>query len=277
MLSKIFSNLFGVKAEETKGTEERRVITETFNADFQKITAKKVATENGIEYISKATGKKLHSNEKYVNQVYAVKGNYILLHPANDGMPTCPIEWYGKFDGENKMIMDNQSSFKCITNLSDIILQMVRLYAKYIDDDMFIASAGFAIRLDDEVCPDYTGKASFVLTDDAIRNNKVKPDQVIEAKKYFLNDFLDHFIGWNFGVAVKSNPQLERELLEFNNLVISKGLREDAGPGFEVWCSEDVQHYELIRLNTIEKYTGMFHLGFLLKRCPLVIQGTSFC
>ena len=154
MLSKIFSNLFGVKAEETKGTEERRVITETFNADFQKITAKKVATENGIEYISKATGKKLHSNEKYVNQVYAVKGNYILLHPANDGMPTCPIEWYGKFDGENKMIMDNQSSFKCITNLSDIILQMVRLYAKYIDDDMFIASAGFAIRLDDEVCPD---------------------------------------------------------------------------------------------------------------------------
>ena len=248
MLSKIFSNLFGIKSEETKGTEERKVTevtTETCNADFQKITAKKFATENGIEYISKATGKKLHSNEKYVNQVYAVKGNYILLHPANDGMPTCPIEWYGKFDGENKMIMDNQSSFKCITNLSDIILQMVRLYAKYIDADMFIASAGFAIRLDDEVCPDYTGKASFVLTDDAIRNNKVKPDQVIEAKKYFLNDFLDHFIGWNFGVAVKSNPQLERELLEFNNLVISKGLREDACPGFEVWCSEDVQHYEL--------------------------------
>ena len=48
MLSKIFSNLFGVKAEETKGTEERRVITETFNAEFKKITAKKVATEIGI-------------------------------------------------------------------------------------------------------------------------------------------------------------------------------------------------------------------------------------
>ncbi len=98
MLSKIFSNLFGIKPEETKkGTEERKVIEvtmETCNADFQKITAKNVAIENGIEYISKATGKKLHSNEKYVNQVYAGKGNYILLHPANDGMPTCPIEWY---------------------------------------------------------------------------------------------------------------------------------------------------------------------------------------
>ena len=223
MLSKIFSNLFGVKSEETKGTEGRKVTgvtPETFNADFQRITAKKVAAENGIEYISKATGKKLHSGEKYVNQVYAVKGKYILLHPANDGMPTCPIEWFGKFDGKDKMIMDNQSSFKGITNLSDIILQMVRLYVKYIDDDL-------------------------VLTDDAIRNNKVKPEQVIEAKKYFVNDFLDHFIGWNFGVAVKSNPQLEKELLEFNSIVISKGLREDAGPGFEVWCSDDVQHYDL--------------------------------
>lgn len=141
--------------------------------------------------------------------------------------------------------MDNQSSFKGITNLGDIILQMVRLYAKYIDDNVFIASAGFAIKLDDEVSPDYVGRASLVLTDDAIRNNKVRPEQVTEAKKYFINDFLDHYIGWNFGVAVKSNSQLEKELLEFNNLVISKGLREDAGPGFEVWCSDDVQHYKL--------------------------------
>ena len=247
MLNKIFSNLFGVKYEETGGTEKRKVAgaTETFNADFQRITAKKIAAENGIKYISKATGKKLQSGEKYVNQVYAVKGKYILLHPANDGLPTCPIEWFGKFDGKEKMIMDNQSSFKCITNLSDIILQMVKLYAKYIDDDVFIASAGFAIRLEDVVCPNYTGKVSFVLTDDAIRNNKVKPEQVIEAKKYFVNEFLDHFIGWNFGVAVRSNPQLEKELLEFNSLVINKGLREDAGPGFEVWYSDDVQYYDL--------------------------------
>ena len=43
MLSKIFSNFFGIKSEETKGTEERKVTevtTETCNADFQKITAK---------------------------------------------------------------------------------------------------------------------------------------------------------------------------------------------------------------------------------------------
>ena len=257
MFDKIFSRLFGVKSEEKEVLEGRKTIevtqeqqvpedtVETTGAAFQKITAKDIATENGIDYIPSVTEKKYKSGKQYVNQFYAENGCYILLHPANDGMPTCPFEWYGEFDGETKILMDNQSSFKGITNLSEILLQMVRLYAKYIDDEMFIASAGFAIRLDDEVCPDYTGKASFVLTDDAIRNNNVKPEQVIEAKKYFLNDFLDHFIGWNFGVAVKSNPQLEKELLEFNSLVISKGLREDAGPGFEVWCSDDVQHYDL--------------------------------
>ncbi|MBQ2937368.1 MAG: hypothetical protein IJE05_00555 [Clostridia bacterium] len=34
---------------------------------------------------------------------------------------------------------------KSIANLSEIILQMVELYAKYIDYDMFIASVGFEV------------------------------------------------------------------------------------------------------------------------------------
>ena len=223
----------------------KKLYRKFFGTDFQKVTAKKVAAENGIEYISEATGKKMNSNDGMVNRYYAGEGKYILLHPANDGMPTCPFEWWGTFDGKPQMIMDNQSSFKGITNLSEIILQMVELYAKYIDEDMFIASAGFAIRLDDKVTPNYHGRATLVLTDDAIRNNKVKPEQILDAKKYFINDFLDHYIGWNFGVAVTSNPELEKALNQFNNLVIEKGLREAAGPGFEVWESDDVKHYDL--------------------------------
>lgn len=212
--------------------------------NYQKITAEQIAADNGIDYISDAKGKKFNSKHG-VNQVYASKGKYILLTPPNDGMPTCPIEWYGKFDGKTEMIMDNHTSFKCITNLSEILLQMVRLYTKYIDENVFIASAGFAIKLEDEISPNYHGKASFVLTKDAIRNKKVRPKEIFEAKQYFVNDFLDHFIGWNFGVAVTSNPELEKELQEFNELVIKKGLREDAGPGFDVWTSNDVQHYNL--------------------------------
>lgn len=74
-------------------------------------------------------------------------------------MPTCPFKWYGEFDGETKMLMDNQSSFKNITNISEILLHMVRLYAKYIDENVFINSDGFAIKLDEEVKPDYVGRA----------------------------------------------------------------------------------------------------------------------
>lgn len=253
MLKKFFQKFFGEKSEEKESAETRKINDaeaqppKTFDAEFQKITAKDVALQNGIEYISDAKGRKVNSNGKSINRFYAGKGRYILLHPANDGMPTCPIEWWGNFDGKSQMIMDNQSSFKGITNLSDIILQMVELYAKYIDEDMFIASAGFAIRLDDEVTPDYHGRATFVLTKDSIRNNKVRPKQIIEAKKYFINDFLDHYIGWNFGVAVTNNPELEKALIDFNNLVIEKGLREYAGTGLEVWHSEDVMHYELKR------------------------------
>lgn len=253
MLNKIFQRFFRRNPKESESTENRSVEQvkqqqeETFDAEFRKITAKDVANQNGIEYISDAKGRKMDSNGGAVNRFYAGKGKYILLHPANDGMPTCPFEWWGNFDGKSQMIMDNQSSFKGITNLSEIILQMVKLYAKYIDEDMFIASAGFAIRLDDEVTPNYHGRATFVLTKDSIRNNKVRPDQIIEAKKYFINDFLDHYIGWNFGVAVMSNPELEKALINFNNLVIEKGLREYAGTGFEVWHSDDVKHYDLKR------------------------------
>ena len=253
MLKKFLSKLFGVKSKEKTNAENRQVNDvdtkqpETFDAEFQKITAKDVALQNGIEYISDAVGRKITLNSEGVNRFYAGKGKYILLHPANDGRPTCPFEWYGTFNGKPKMIMDNQSSFKGITNLSEIILQMVNLYSKYIDEDMFIASAGFAIKLEDEVTPNYHGRATFVLTKDSIRNNKVKPEQIIEAKKYFINDFLDHYIGWNFGVAVTSNPELEKALIDFNNLVIKKGFREYAGTGLEVWSSDDVMHYDFKR------------------------------
>lgn len=253
MLNKIFSKLFILKSKETVNVENRNVEEistqpeTTFKVKFQRITAKQVAADNGIEYVSDAKGRKMNSEHGSVNRFYAREGKYILLYPANDGMPTCPFEWWWIFDGKPQMIMDNQHSFKGITNLSEIILQMINLYTKYIDDDMFIACAAFAIRLDEEVHPNYHGKATLVLTKDSIRNNKVKPKEIIEAKKYFINKFLDHYIGWNFGVVITSNPELEKAIIDFNNLVIEKGLREYAGKGFEVWYSKDVMHYDLKR------------------------------
>ena len=224
---------------------ERSTVNEVESHEsFQDITAKDIAEENGIEYTSKAKGEKLSVKGNIVNQYYIARGQYILLSPVNDGFATyITFEWYKRYNRKTRMIIDNQSSFKCITNLSDILLQMVRLYTRYIDEDVFIDSDGFAIRLDDEVRPRYKGSATLVLTDDAICNKRIKPDETIKAKKYFVNTFLDRYIGLNFGVAITSNPQLEKELLELNNLVISKGLREKAGPNVEVISSEDVKQY----------------------------------
>lgn len=254
MFKKILSKLFRIKSKETTNAENRKVNSddtnqeETSNTDYQNITAEDFALQNGIEYISDITQEKISSNIYSVNNYYAIKNKYILLYPPNDGQPTCPFQWYGIFDEKYRIIMNNQSSFKEITNLSEIILQMVNLYSKYIDEDIFISWNGFAIKLEDEVTPDYHGRATFVLTKDSIRNNKVKPEKIIEAKKYFINDFLDHYIGWNFGVVVTNNPELQKALVDFNRLVIKKGLREYAGTGLDVWCSDDVKHYDFERV-----------------------------
>lgn len=214
--------------------------------DFRRVTAKQIALENGIEYISNAETRKLRlRNGKHANRFYARKNRYILLHPPNDGTPKYPFEWYVNFYGKPQMIMYNQTAFKCITNLSDILFQMVQLYSEYIDDNIFIASTGFAIKLEDEIKPDYHGRASLVLTKDSIRNSKVKLFEIDEAKKYFINDFLDHYIGWNFGAVIAQSPKLEKALLDFNDLVINKDLREYAGNGFNVHHSKDIVHYNL--------------------------------
>lgn len=94
----------------------------TVKDDFQKITAKQIAEDNGIEYIAKAERVGWFSKRRGVIKLFARKGKYILLYPANDGMPTWPIEWWGIWKENYQMIMDNQDSFKGITNLGEILL-----------------------------------------------------------------------------------------------------------------------------------------------------------
>ena len=213
-------------------------------SSFRKVTAETIAKENNIEYLPETIWSKMDASYKEAYCFYAVKGKYILFHPSNDGKPMCPFEWYFMFDGKEQMIMDNQSAFKNITNLSDILLQMTRLYSRYIDDDVIIEPYGFALKLEDEVCPDYIGKASLIITDSTIVDHKVKKDEFIDAKKHFINAFLDQFIGWNFGVIVRKDKKLEKELLELNKLVISKDLKVYTGFGIDIWCTEDVQQYK---------------------------------
>ena len=69
-------------------------------------------------------------------------------------------------------------------------------------------------------------------------------------QKYFINHFLDHFIGRNFGLSVHRKEKLKKELEELNEKVISMGIREYAGSKLEVSGNEDravdgLQHYKL--------------------------------
>ena len=121
---------------------------------------------------------------------------------------------------------------------------MVEIIDKAYDKKMSINPYGFMLHLEDKLEKDYKGKATLVMTNNSFSKNDLK------HRKYFINRFLDHFIGWNFGVSVNRNEKLKEALINLNNKVINSGLREDAGPGFDVYGTENVvykglQHYYL--------------------------------
>jgi hypothetical protein len=272
MLWKIMEKLFGNRAKEGKKGEE--YITAPAEQEPVKavvkpyLTAKQVAENNILECVSygclikkvdwdglfQVTPELYPPKEQFeikkksngTNQFYLFGGRYLLFHPANDGNPTCPFEWYMEDkDGRVKQVMSNQFAFKNIINLEEVLYKMISLYERSIDQDIVLDSMAFALKLEDDVYPGYQGRAKLVLTDDAVCTNNIKAGKMKDAKIYFINQFLDHFLGWNFGVVIGANPRLQGKLKEFNQLVIQKGMREDAGPGFRVWCSEDVVHYDL--------------------------------
>lgn len=124
------------------------------------------------------------------------------------------------------------------------------MFNKALDEKIVIDPFYFMLRLDDEVKENYRGKATLVITEKAIRNQKLNEDNFQKANKHFVNRFLDHFIGWNFGVSVNRDEILREELKALNEKVIDMGIREYAGTGFEVYgteheVSDGLQHYSL--------------------------------
>lgn len=181
-----------------------------------------------------------------VNRYSMDDNNMVYLYPVNDGLPTCPFEFYKG----SKLVMNNQKVYSEITNLDEIILQMVRIFDKALDEGIVLDPYYFMLRLDDEVQINYKGNATLIITEKAIRNQKLNKQNFDEAKKYFINKFLDRFIGWNFGVSINRNKILKSELIKLNIKVVDMGIREYAGTGFEVYGTESeayngLQHYYL--------------------------------
>ena len=200
-----------------------------------------LADKYGVDYTNCYTLPKAYINDE--NAFFSYSG-LVYFYPPNDGAPTKPIYHYVNHD----LVLRNSYAFQEIENLDDILLKMVEIVDKAFDEKIAINPYGFMLHLDGELTKDYKGKASLVMTNNSFSKNDSK------RRKYFINRFLDHFIGWNFGVSVNRNEELKEALLKLNDKVIKKGLREDAGPGFNVYGIETeaykgLQHYYLPTTN----------------------------
>lgn len=200
--------------------------------EYRKLTAKTVAEQNGIEYIPEIRYEDINNIANGTTRYSLKNSKYILLSPLNNGEGIDYIEWVENASLNDlsvssvKVVLANKNCFLGISNLDEILKQMISLYSDNIDKDVFISSAGFAIKLEDEIKAPYKGKAKLVLTDKAILNGNVSSTEKLETKKKCINIFLDFYLTLNFGNVFRNNEELDRQLREFNSEVIAKGLRE---------------------------------------------------
>ena len=221
-------------------------LKEISQQDYMHYSAKEFAKDHSIIYVPIEFDElKIALHEEYTCPRLLAEDRYIMLHPPNDGMPTCPIEFYKRTkDGGYVKVIDNQHAFKEITNISEILLQIATLYEQCIDEPIFLGSMAFMVMLTGNIDENYHGEGKLAITDETLCNSKVKPEDQIRAKKFFYNEFLDHFIGWNFGKAVNENSQLKNTLQRIIKRLKKASLRKNAGPGFDVWGSKDVWHVD---------------------------------
>lgn len=225
---------------DSKHREDKR---KSIASNYDKLkTVKKIAESLNLK-LRRHYLKKIESD--HFNS-FEISDNLIYLYPLNDGFPTCGFEFYK----DGRLVISNNEEYSQISNLDDILLQMVRAYDQSLDNKIVLDPYYFMLELTDEVCGNYHGSANLVITEKAIRNQVLNERNFDEANKCFINHFLDHFMGWNFGLSINRNETLKKELEQLNQKVIDMGIREYAGTGFEVYGGEDevhdgLQHYSL--------------------------------
>lgn len=199
----------------------------------QKITAKSVARDFGLEYLPDFTLNELNKGKgEYKSKFLLYKQKYLLIHPPNDGRPFVIFEWYEKTsEGKLIKVIDNETAFENITNLNEILKQIIDIYLRYLDCESYICSYNFVLKLEGEVTQNYKGKASLVIPKFCVKKDL--------DFKIGLNQFLDHFIGWNFGDVIQLDNSLKIELESLNKLAIKKGIRKYAGIGFGSFTKDE--------------------------------------
>ena len=222
-----------------------------FEDIYKCANAKYVARKDGIEYLSDVVMEEVigSKNEKD-KKLYVYRHQYIPFIPPNSETKNLPIVFYQKNGSKIERIMDNQTSYSNITNLNNILQEMIRLYNRHMEDDTIIVPYRFFIKLVDDVTPNYVGRAKLVMEDRTIFNHLVEPTDIPSAKAFFISKFIDHFIGLNFGAVLKSDSDLEKRFLRFNKKVNVKGLRKNVEEGIMSVNSTYVQNYDFPKLTS---------------------------
>lgn len=217
--------------------------------EYQKLTSQEFAEQNNLDYIH-VVGRNRIENDEEVERIIAKDNKYIKFYPFNDGYTYSPKkEWFGKFEKNGTvyytMIMDTKKAFNCITNLKEILMQMLQIYCDNINKDVFIDPYEFALMLEDEPKEGYVGCAKLVVTADTIKNNRIETDEKEKMKKYYLGRMLDCFLGWNFGAVIEENTDLQIKVMLLNDWAITKGLRTQRRIGDKLYFDEYIKPYKL--------------------------------
>ncbi len=228
------------------------LFTKKEDKEYQQIDVETFAEKNHLDYVSVITGNRIENDDDDIERIIAKDNKYIKLYPYNDGYNYSPKkQWFGKFEKDGvvyyAMIMDTKKAFSCITNLKEILMQMIQLYWDSVENDVFMDPYEFGLMLEGKVTEGYVGRAKLLITADTIKNRKIEVDERERARKYYLNRFLDCFIGWNFGVIISEDVELQIRLNQLNEYVIQKGLRTDKRIGTNLDFSDYIQKYRLKR------------------------------
>ena len=168
---------------------------------------------------------------------FTIQKNLIYFYPRNDGS----VKNACIFSNTNRVIT-NEHNFQEITNLDEILIEMVRIYNIALDENIVLDPYAFMLELTPPLNKDYHGNGTLVLSDKAIVSKSLGRLAIKDAQKEYINHFLDHFMGWNFGVSINRNDQLREDLNELNKRVIKLGIRKYAGPGRNIIGSEHEAH-----------------------------------
>ena len=128
--------------------------------------------------------------------------------------------------------------FAKITNLEEVLIKLVRLYEKALDEEIMINPYYIMLQIKEN-------RADLVVTEESIKVPTHTYSYVNEFKNA-INIFLDFFMGFGFGKEIMYSNKLKEELEKLNSRVIDKSIREYRGPELNIYGNDKkIYQYKL--------------------------------